>query len=297
MSRGRQAGLRAATVWILALVATALAALSALAEPSSEGSSRRATRDEAIRSIPWKRLTETERQQVQAVVQDATIYRRLPTRVIDCDPDLFTFLLRHPDVVVDVWQLMGVSNVTLDRVATDAFRGTDGAGTTGNIRYLCADWGPEAHNRAVIYADGAYEGKPFTSPRGAQSVLVLQSGAVRKTNGRHYITVRLDSFIRVEQAGVDLIARTIQPWINKTADRNLIETLGFVSTFSRTAERNPQGMQRLASRLQCVDQPTRDELVHLCFRTAQRYASNDQPKWSKPYVLAQQVELPLEARK
>ena len=42
--------------------------------------------------------------------------------------------------------------------------------------------------------------------------------------------------------GVELVARTIQPWLIKTADRKLVETFGFVSTFSRTAEHNPQGI-------------------------------------------------------
>ena len=67
----------------------------------------------------------------------------------------------------------------------------------------------------------------------------------------------------------------MQPWINKSADQNVIETLTFVSNFSRTAERNPQGMQRLANRLNAIDEPTRNELVSLCFRTADRYSQRD----------------------
>jgi hypothetical protein len=68
------------------------------------------------------------------------------------------------------------------------------------------------------------------------------------------------------------VVKTVQPWLSKTADRNYIETLSFVSNFSRTAEKNPQGMQRLAARLASLDEPTRNELVALCFRTAERYA-------------------------
>jgi hypothetical protein len=105
--------------------------------------------------------------------------------------------------------------------------------------------------------------------------MLLRSEAVRETNGRHYITVRIDSFVRVEQLGVEIIAKTVQPWIAKTADQNLIETLTFVSNFSRTAEKNPQGMQRLANRLNTLDEPTRNELVTLCFRTADRYARRE----------------------
>ena len=40
----------------------------------------------------------------------------------------------------------------------------------------------------------------------------------------------------------------------------------------RALEKNPQGMQRLATRLNTVDEPTRNELVALCFRTAERYS-------------------------
>ncbi len=132
-------------------------------------------------------------------------------------------------------------------------------------------------NMAVVYAEGAYSGAPFVVPLKAQSIMFVRSSAVRETNGRSYITVRMDSFVRVEQLGVEIIAKTVQPWISKTADQNLIETMTFVSNFSRTAEKNPSGMQRLATRLNSVDEPTRNELVALCFRTAERSAQRNQP--------------------
>lgn len=269
---------------------------SARAEPHNAATtlgatSNRSARDEAIRAIPWKQLRDDRRRQIHSVIENASMYRRLPTRIIDCDPDLFTFLLQHPEVVVDVWQMMGVSKVTLRPTDSNAYQGSDGCGTTGNVAYVYQKWGPQAQNLAVVYADGAYEGKPFLRPLRAESVIVLQSAAVRETNGRNYITVRVDSFIHIQQMGVELIAKTVQPWINQTADRNFIETLGFVSTFSQTAERNPQGMQRLAARLQTVDAPTRHELVDLCFRAAQRYAANDGQPGDQPYVLAQRVAL------
>lgn len=261
------------------------------AEPrnTAGATSDRGARDEALKAIPWKQIAEPQRRKVQYVVQNASMYRRLPTRVIDCDPDLFTFLLQHPEVVVDVWQMMGVSRVTLQETANRSYQADDGAGTTGNVTYAYTGWGPAANNLAVIYADGAYEGRPFIKPLRAKSVIVLQSDSVQETNGRNYVTVRVDSFVCIEQMGVELVAKTVQPWINKTADRNFIETLGFVSTFSQTAEKNPQGMQRLAARLRTVDAPTREQLVSLCYRAAQRYAQADDGEL-KPYVLAQRME-------
>lgn len=242
---------------------------------STDATSNRAAHDDAIRSIPWKVMSPASRQTAQSIINGATIYRKLPTRIIDCDPDLFTFLLQHPEIVIDVWRVMGISQVALTKAPDGVYHGTDGAGTNGTVRYLFSNWGPNAQNLAVVYADGAYSGAPFVTPLKAQSIMLVRSSDVQETNGRHYVTVRIDSFVRVEQLGVEIIAKTVQPWINKTADQNVIETMTFVSNFSRTAEKNPAGMQRLACRLNSVDEPTRNTLVSLCFRTAERYAQHD----------------------
>jgi hypothetical protein len=258
---------------LMALIATCVGAPCAFGDAAATSS--RTARSEAMRAIPWRQISPQYRRAAQAVVTDPSIYRRLPTRVIDCDPELFTFLLQHPEVVIDVWHVMGISQVTLDKLPNGAYRGSDSAGTVGTVRFLHSACSKQAENTVVVYGEGSYDGKPFVQPLKAQSVLLLRSGSIQESNGRHYITVRIDSFVKIEQMGVELVAKTVQPWITKTADRNFIETLTFVSNFSRTAERNPQGIKRLASRLGAVDQPTRDELVALCFRTAERYAQRD----------------------
>ncbi len=259
----------------LAFGSLALGTSDLLAAPEGEATSSRAARDEAIRAIPWRSIAPDDRRRAQEVIQNTSIYRRLPTRVIDCDPAMFAFLIGHPEVVIDVWQLMGISRITLDRLPDGTYRGTDGAGTTGNVRYLHTSVTPDAQVLAVVYADGSYDGKPFVTTLKAQSVLVLRSSAMQETNGRRYITVRVDSFVHVQQMGFELIAKTVQPWLNKTADQNFIETLSFISNFSRTAEKNPQGMQRLSTRLPSIDEPTRNELVQLCYRAADRYAQRE----------------------
>jgi hypothetical protein len=260
---------------------------SAVKAAPTDATSSAEAREEATRKIPWSRLPDAQRRDVEFVVKNPSIYRRLPTRVVDCDPDLFSFLLRRPDVIVSVWQLMGISRVSLERVSEQQFRGSDGAGTSGNVGYVYADWGPDARNLAVIYADGAYDGKPFLTPLRAQTVVLFQSGAIQETDGRRYVTVRVDSFVHIDKVGVELVAKTVQPWLAKTADENFVQTIDFLSTFSRTAERNPQGMRRLAAKLQSVDEPTRGELVRLCFQTSQRYAADDVQRVSEPLVLAQ----------
>ncbi|MCC7476413.1 MAG: hypothetical protein IT425_13545 [Pirellulales bacterium] len=244
----------------------------------TDATSSRAARAEAVRRIPWQQMSPSARQTTQQILNNASIFRRLPRRVIDCEPELFTFLMQHPEVVIDVWRIMGITQVSLEKRGNGAYLGTDGAGTNGTVQFLFSNWGPNANNVAVVQAAGAYTGPPFVVPLKAKSIMVARSHALRETNGRYYITVEIDSFVEVEQLGVEIIAKTVQPWINKTADLNTIETLTFVSNFSRTAEKNPQGMQRLASRLGGVDETTRKQLIALCYRTAEQYANARGPE-------------------
>jgi hypothetical protein len=268
-------------VAVLAMLLGSVQSIPALAVVDADGdaSSSRAARDEAARAIPWQHLGPNERRVTQSIVNSAGIFRRLPTRIIDCDPQVFTFLMQHPEVVAEVWRVMGISQMRLDKLHDGSFRGDDGVGTTGTVRFLAGSWGPDANITTLVLADGGYDGKPFVMPLRAKSIVLVRSGGIRERNGRYYITVRADAFVHVDQMAVELVAKTVQPWVNATADRNLVETLSFVSNFSRTAEKNPEGMRRLAARLTTIDEPTRNELVDVCFRTAARY-SQGKPKLS-----------------
>jgi hypothetical protein len=84
--------------------------------------------------------------------------------------------------------------------------------------------------------------------------------------------------------------------VNATADRNLIETLSFVSNFSRTAEQNPDGMKRMAARLTTVDEPTRNELVELCYQTAERHGNVERGRRVDGLAAAQREDVLLSRR-
>ena len=63
--------------------------------------SNRAARQSALRSIPFDKLDPQSRAKVTSVLSDVSFFRRMPVQVIQCDPDLYLFLVEHPDV--EVW--------------------------------------------------------------------------------------------------------------------------------------------------------------------------------------------------
>ena len=68
-------------------------------------------RDAAVRSIPFDQMTPETRAKLWPILSRPDIYRRLPVVSIDCDPDLYLHMIRHPEVVVNIWHLMGITQV------------------------------------------------------------------------------------------------------------------------------------------------------------------------------------------
>ena len=202
---------------------------------------------------------------VRQVVQNPSVFRRVPVQVIDCDPNLYLFLVRHPEVVVNIWQVMGISKVKLVRTGQIPTRGRRG----GHDRQRPAVLQQSRHASAVCRRE-CTKGRCSHSQSRPSACWCLRAGYVQETNGHYYITNRLDTFIHIDHVGLDLIAKTFSPLVTKTVDINFRETAAFVGVVSRTAAGNPQGMQRLAGKLTALEPEVRGELVRLSYDVAQR---------------------------
>ncbi|HEY4313802.1 MAG TPA: hypothetical protein VGN12_30460 [Pirellulales bacterium] len=221
-------------------------------------STSRSTRDEAVRLIPHDKLSEDGRKKVASVMSQVSIFRRLPTQVIACDPKLYLFLIEHPDMVVNMWEVMDVSDMRLEKTGPDSYRANDGVGTEGAVEYLY-----RSYDTHIMYAEGSYSGPLFINPVHGKCLLVLKTGYVREPDNQYYITCRLDTFIQLQNVGVEFVAKTFQPLVGKTADHNFRETASFLSMISHSAEQEPRALVHLASKLTKVPEEDRGELCDL----------------------------------
>ena len=105
---------------------------------------------------------------------------------MDCDPTVYLFLVRHPDVVVNVWELLKISRIQLRQNDDDGFTLTEPGGVTTSFKFLY-----QSHDVHVVYGEGTYQGPLLAKPVKGRGVLVLKTGYVRETNGRDYITSQL----------------------------------------------------------------------------------------------------------
>jgi hypothetical protein len=256
---------------LYALIVLSLLAGASLAAPPDDpraASTSDAARDEARRHIPLAKVDSAYRQAVSDVLASPSLYRRMPTSVVDCSPELFTFLALNPEVLVEIWRELGLSQVQLVRTDGKTYHVSDGAGTTGKLVIVEQACDAAAQNRIVMFADGRYEGKPFTSPIAAQCVMMLRSGSVKETNDRYYVAARLDTFIKLDRKSLELVAKAVHPFVGQTADRNFTDTLTFVSNLSYTAEKRPDAIEQLSKEVDNLDAPRRQELSRLAYDCA-----------------------------
>lgn len=236
----------------------------------------RQTRQAAIGSIPLDKLEKEDRTKVEAVLSNISVFRRMPIKVIDCDPKMHLFLVRHPDVVVNIWELLKISKLRMRRTEDGKFTLTEPDGASVTLKYVY-----QSHDTHVIYGEGNYKGPLLARQITGRGVLVLKTGCVRETNGRYYVTNRLDCFMNVEPIGAELLTKTISPLIGKTADNNFIQSAAFLSSISRTAEVNCDGIRALALKLENVHPQIRLQLAMLAEEVkakAMPVASRDERK-------------------
>jgi hypothetical protein len=212
-------------------------------------------------------LTDDAQQRIRGIVSRSSIYRQMPLTLIESDPDLYVFLVRHPEIVVNMWDLLGVTKVSIQRQGEFTFDAMDGAGTTCQIELVYGD--RETH---VLYAEGHYEGPLLRRLIRGRCILVLRSSYSETEDRTVQVTSRLDMFVRFDNVGAELIARSLHPLVGKSADHNFVESTRFIGQVSKAAENKSDKLLQFSKRLTKVDDTIRDQFHILTSLTAQRAA-------------------------
>lgn len=210
----------------------------------------RAERRQARDPIGGQRMSPAVRETIDQAVRSATIHRSLPQATVSCDATFLDFALSRPEVLVDLWRSLGISKLSLDPVAPGQWRIADGYGTTGMVQLLHRER-TATGGTFVFRAQGGYSGP--LSPRdltGSCLVVVRHDAIGPDRDGRERQAVAIDAFLDVDGLGLEIVTRTLQPLIMRSAAANLREICLFISQLTAAAARNPAAMARLTERME-----------------------------------------------
>ena len=237
--------------------------LFSLAGTNSRSSSN--LRQQVISGLPLNRLTDQARNKILSVAKSPTIFRRLPPQQINCDRDMFLFLSRNPEVLVGMWDLMGITNIDIKRIGPYQLEAEDGSGTHCVVDLVYGD-----ANQHIFVANGSYDGRMVAKPIRGRGVFVLRSHYATAPNGDTVISGTLDCFVKFDSLGADLVARTLSGLIGRSADNNFAETARFMSQVSQASENNPPAMLDVADRLPQVPASTKVQFANAITTVARR---------------------------
>jgi hypothetical protein len=208
---------------------------------------------------------------VNDVIDKPSFFRRMPTQNIDCDPQMFQHLVRYPEVLVNIWDVMGITRVQVNRTGPYTFTADDGVGTTCKCDLVFGN-----ENVHIYYGSGAYKGNMAPRQITGRCVCVLYSSTVLSDPNHPMINGSMDVFLKLDNLGADLLTRTLSPLVGKTADYNFVESAKFLAQISQVCEHNPTGAQILASKLTKVQPPIRDEFARIAHRIGNNAASRSE---------------------
>ena len=252
-----------------------------IAQDTMEGTSSSHAKREALSSIPYDHINRQAQMRISNVVNHTTIYRRLPVTTIQNDPDLHLFAIRYPEVIVNIWQLMGITEMTLDRSGRYLLKSNDAAGTISDVELLYGT--PHVH---VYYCEGTYDGPMLMGKVKGRCVAILRTKYSVDRHGNPQATNQLDVFLRIDHLAANIAARTVFPLIGSTADHNFVESMRFVEKLYETNKKNGPGVQHMIGRLSNIHPQVRSRFAEIAekayIKGFERMNVRDRPPVSTP---------------
>jgi len=203
--------------------------------------------DSAFEAIPWDALDNPSRQRIQEVIRNKTIYRHLPQQVGYCDPEMYDFMICHPDVVIELWKLLGITHISLQETGPAKYHLIEGTSTVSNVEVVY-----RSENLCIAYAVGEYDAPMLRRKIKGDVVLFLYSRYGHDKEGRPIVQSDLDAYVRIHNPGAEMLVKILVPVVGKIADSNFEQTIAFVRSVSAAAQDDYEVIQEYAGRLQDV---------------------------------------------
>ena len=217
------------------------------------GTSSKAELNRAISRLPLANLSAPDRQKVNQVVQDLSLYRRLPTITCRTDPRVYSFFVENPDVAVSIWRVMGISEMQLRQVSATEYESDLKDGTLGLIKVL-----HRSPTRQLILCEGDFKSPLLVKTIRSTGLMCLQSQQWRDANGDEFVTHSADVFVVLHSDTVEAVAKLISPMSFKMADKNFEEVTLFIRMMDEVMSRQPGWIEQTAAQLDGVI-PGRDK--------------------------------------
>ncbi|WP_417848479.1 hypothetical protein [Thalassoglobus sp.] len=218
------------------------------------GTSSRRVRRIAVSEFPLHLMEPQSQANAQHILNNLSLYRRLPVIELESDRRCYEFFTNHPDVAVSIWRAMNISNVQMKRESETRFETDTQDGTLGTVHVLLNT--PEHY---VVTCHGEFKSPAIK--KSVQAMAMMHLKPTFRENGT--IVHQLDLYVSFPSNAIEAIARLISPVSNRIADRNFEEISLFVEMMSMAMSHQPGWVEKIAQDLDGVRPGDADKLLAL----------------------------------
>jgi hypothetical protein len=234
----------------------------------ADGESSQTAEDQARTSMPLNAMTPQNRQRAQVIIKERSQFRRLPSLQYTIDEPMFRYLLKHPDVAVSTWRVMGISRFEMWQTGENEFEAQAIDGSEGIADILYQD-----NSQMVFICQGSYHNPLLPRAMEAAALIWFRAVYTPNSDGSHTVSQKADVFVRFPSSGVSAIAKVLTPVLHTLMDRNLFEVSLYGSMMSRAVRDEPDWVIQVAQQMEGVLPQRKNELIDVA-RIPRGMASN-----------------------
>ena len=224
-----------------------------------------------LQKLPWNELTPSTQAKIKKVASGSPLFHRMPQQRVYADPEIYQFLLRHPDMVIGFWEQLGTTQLSFSEVRENHYVLRETGGTVASIEILY-----RTDNLCIVYAKGEYRGPLLAKAYQGDVILILRTQYSRDEKNEPMVVCDLDTLIQINSLGADMLVKLLFTSLTKVADSNFEVTISFVSEVSRAASRTPIALKDTAEEITSVRQDVCAEFCDIVDMAAMRFARRRQ---------------------
>lgn len=180
------------------------------------------------------------RAQLETLAKDPFVSTRVegPTHVMR--PEVFEYLLDHPDFASHVTRALGLARYRIWR-ASDGLWLDDGWGTRGTFTVVYA-----VRGLRLYHARGAFDQRFLPEMRG-EAVAVFEYDFTSDAAGRTLVASRATGYLQIDNKFLRALGKVAAPFVQAKADKETGQLLRVFARASRAIEENPSAVYQKVS--------------------------------------------------
>ena len=185
-------------------------------------------------------LSGPHRARVEAIAQTAAVSTHVAAEPFVGRPEVFEFLLNHPEFASRVTRVLKVARYRIWR-EPDGLRLDDGWGTVGRFDIVYAVGGTR-----VMYARGVYHHRLLPDIHG-EAVVMIEYGARPSADGKSVIAATVTGHVKLDSGFLSFATKLATPVARAKADREAKLLVKVFAKVTRAADEHPASLcQELA---------------------------------------------------